>query len=88
MLTYLDYLDASAEQAVKPQFEKARWEITGASIPASFLAESTKIYRSYPPAEAHGLFCTRLNRMFDTNIDIMGILMRQEQKRRSQSRPE
>ena len=83
-LTYLDYLEASAELAVKPQFEKARTEITGTDIPASFLAEATKIYRKYPPADAHSLFCARLDRMFGT--DIIKVLMREEQKRRGESK--
>lgn len=85
-LTYLDYLHASAEQSDNPQFEKVRAEITGTDIPPSFLSESTKIYRSYPPAEAQSLFCTRLNRMVDTNIDIMGMLMREGQKHRGEPR--
>lgn len=86
VLTYLDYLHASAEPAAKPQFEKARVEIMGPDIPASFVAESTRIYRKYPPAEAQSLFCTRLNRMVDTNIDIMDMMMRADQKRRGESR--
>jgi hypothetical protein len=86
VLTYLDYLHGSAEEQAKPQFETARAEITGADIPAPFLAESTKIYRSYPPDQARFFFCQRLNRMFDMNIDMMGMMMRQEQKRRGESR--
>jgi len=83
-LSYLDYLQASAEPAAKPKFEKTRTEIAGTDIPASFLAESTKIYRKYPPAEAHSLFCARLNRMFEA--DIIGVLMREEQKRRGEAK--
>jgi hypothetical protein len=83
-LTYLDYLQASAAPAEKPQFDKARAEITGTDIPAPFLAKATKIYRGYSPAEAHSLFCARLNRMFEA--DVMAVYMRQEQKRRGESK--
>jgi hypothetical protein len=81
-LTYLDYLQATAEPTAKPQFEKARTEILGTDIPASFLTRATKIYRKYSPAEAESLFCARLDRMFEG--DIIGMLMREEQKRRGE----
>jgi hypothetical protein len=85
-LTYLDYLQATAEPAAIPQFEKARTEITGTDVPASFLAQATKIFRKYSPTEANGLFCARLNRMFEA--DIIGTLMREEQKRRGEAKSE
>jgi hypothetical protein len=81
-LTYLDFLQASAGPGEQMQVAKARAEISAGNIPPSFLAESTKIYRRYTPAQAESLFCTRLNRMFDANIAIMGMLLRDEQKRR------
>lgn len=81
-LTYLDYLQVTAEPATKQQFEKARMEITGADIPASFLTQATRIYHKYSPAEANSLFCEKLNRMFEG--DIIGMLMREEQRRRGE----
>lgn len=85
VLTYLDYLHASAEQEARPQFEKARAEIAGADIPAPFLDQATKIYRSYSPAEAEFFFCAKLNRMFDLTTDIVNMTMAEEQKRRGKA---
>jgi hypothetical protein len=83
-LVYLDYLQATAEPTEKQQFEKARMEITGTDIPDPFLARATKIYHKYSPAEAHSLFREKLNRMFEG--DIIEMLMRREQKRRSEAK--
>lgn len=81
-LTYLDYLEASADPSTKPQLESVRAEITGTDIPATYLSKATNIYRKYPPAEAQNLFCTKLNRMFEG--EIIKMLMREEQKRRGE----
>jgi len=39
------------------------------------------------PAESHSLFCTRLTRMIDTSIDMMGILIIEDRKRRGIADP-
>ncbi len=87
VLTYLDYLQAVGPQTATAQFTQVRAEISSGAIAPAFLAEATKIFKSYPPAESRSLFCARLTRMIDTSIDMMGILVVEDRKRRGIADP-